>query len=94
MYAIALILRNEDGDIWDYEWFPKQGYGKSPYTVICLVLSAVLTLRCLMLRLVSRLRVCGRASITDRVLLLQGHPQRYWNPLDQCFIHSRYRGIR
>jgi hypothetical protein len=71
MYAIALILRNEDGDIWDYEWFPKQGYGKSPHTAICLVLSgAVLTLRRLMHRLVSCLRVCGRASVAHSILLL------------------------
>eukprot|EP01045_Picozoa_sp_COSAG04_P025490 COSAG04_NODE_3353_length_2891_cov_2.148108_4_plen_357_part_01 len=27
LYAISLILRNEDGDAWDAEWFPKEGYG-------------------------------------------------------------------
>eukprot|EP01045_Picozoa_sp_COSAG04_P003609 COSAG04_NODE_148_length_22826_cov_11.360026_4_plen_2104_part_00 len=27
LYAISLILRNEDDDAWDAEWFPKTGYG-------------------------------------------------------------------
>ena len=27
LYAISLILRNEDADAWDAEWFPKEGYG-------------------------------------------------------------------
>ena len=27
LYAISLILRNEDDDAWDAEWFPKEGYG-------------------------------------------------------------------
>eukprot|EP01045_Picozoa_sp_COSAG04_P027625 COSAG04_NODE_4082_length_2316_cov_41.215607_3_plen_383_part_01 len=27
MYAISLILRNDDDDDWDAEWFPKEGYG-------------------------------------------------------------------
>eukprot|EP01045_Picozoa_sp_COSAG04_P002616 COSAG04_NODE_97_length_26459_cov_6.507246_4_plen_1426_part_00 len=27
LYAISLILRNDDEDTWDAEWFPKEGYG-------------------------------------------------------------------
>merc|ERR1712072_985811 len=27
LYAISLILRNDDQDDWDAEWFPKEGYG-------------------------------------------------------------------
>eukprot|EP01045_Picozoa_sp_COSAG04_P000517 COSAG04_NODE_12_length_42844_cov_6.769213_21_plen_1150_part_00 len=27
LYAISLILRNDDQGDWDAEWFPKQGYG-------------------------------------------------------------------
>eukprot|EP01045_Picozoa_sp_COSAG04_P005276 COSAG04_NODE_242_length_19007_cov_3.089433_8_plen_1575_part_00 len=27
LYAISLILRNDDQDTWDAEWFPKAGYG-------------------------------------------------------------------
>eukprot|EP01045_Picozoa_sp_COSAG04_P013493 COSAG04_NODE_960_length_9157_cov_6.389269_6_plen_765_part_00 len=27
LYAISLILRNENQDDWDAEWFPKEGYG-------------------------------------------------------------------
>merc|ERR1712072_772263 len=40
LYAITLILRNEDEDTWDAEWFPKDGYGWFIVFLFAIVLPA------------------------------------------------------